>query len=126
MAQIVNSILGRQKFGTQKPVCIAGFKGNCTGRKISYICLHKAQYAPQHINTIKRMNSKELNDFIFFMQTIRPGNTYKNSKGEILPANNWRVCVDIWLKIFQGSEHLFVKDTNSDYIMPDYSKLKEY
>jgi hypothetical protein len=34
MAQIVNSILGRQKFGTQKPVRIAGFKGNCTGRKI--------------------------------------------------------------------------------------------
>jgi hypothetical protein len=33
MAQIANSILGRQKFGTQKPVRIAGFKGNCAGRK---------------------------------------------------------------------------------------------
>jgi hypothetical protein len=34
MAQIANSILGRQKFSTQKPVRIAGFKGNYTGKKI--------------------------------------------------------------------------------------------
>jgi hypothetical protein len=37
MAQIANSILGRQKFGTQKPIRIAGLKGNCTGRNISKI-----------------------------------------------------------------------------------------
>jgi hypothetical protein len=42
MAQIANSILGRQKFGTQKPVRIAGFKGNCAGSKFLTELKHKS------------------------------------------------------------------------------------
>ena len=92
-----------------------------TNRKyISYICLHEAEYAPQHDDG-KRLTNSEKKALVAFFNTFRDGAYTRKANGKVVPCNCWQECVDIWIATY--SDKLFIRDEDGDIIMPDYTTL---
>lgn len=90
-------------------------------RYISFICLHKAEYAPQHEG--KRLNFQERKAFIEFLNTFRKGAWMSDKDGNPIPCNCWQECVDTWINTHGDKGNLFKRDEDGMIIMPDYSEL---
>lgn len=90
-------------------------------KTVSYVCLHEAKYAPQHINETKILNSKERRDLIDFF-SCGTGTYRKDSSGEMYEITNWESAVMTWIAHSRGSTKYF-DAVNGRFIMPDYREL---
>ena len=91
---------------------------------VAYICLGKAEYAPQHIKNTKVLNTHERKALQEFFNTKIPNSYGKDKNGNFYQKTCWQACVEHWIDENSGSERYFEVDENTGlYIMPDYTKL---
>ena len=98
------------------------YDGKKNKANTAFICLGKAEYAPQHKKTTKILNSQEIKDLITFLTTKIP------KYYELGDITCWEAAVKLWLsgqdkKYMSTWKKYFDTDENGNIIMPDYTKL---
>jgi hypothetical protein len=93
--------------------------------EISYVSLHEASFNTFHKNIKISLTLDEKDEIIKFFNSYQKGFGMEISN-EIVKANCWQQAVNIWINEYKEEgnyENLFNRDSNGNFIMPNYDNL---
>lgn len=95
-----------------------------TIKTVAYVRLDRAEYAPQHEDETKVLNSKERKNLVKFFSTEMPDVYGRDKNEKFYQRTCWEECVRHWIDENPGSEKYFdIDEETGRFIMPDYSEL---